>query len=228
MHLRDGTIAASLGQRDRAMIDKLTVVDHPLVRDKLGRLRDKATPMAEFRRLLREIALLLGCEATRGLALDEREIETPLARTRVEGLAPDSLVFVSILRAGNGLLRGMLDLYPEARVGLIGLQRDPETLEPSEYSFAVPPGLADSTVIVVDPMLATGHTAIAAVTRLKGAGARDLRFVSVVAAPEGLDAFGAAHGDVPLITAAVDEGLDAEGHIVPGIGDAGDRLHGTL
>ena len=209
------------------MIEAMTVVDDALVRDKLSRIRDKHTTTAEFRCLLREIALLLGREVTRDLPLHEVEIETPLTHIRALRFDVEPITFVSILRAGNGLLQGMLDLVPSAPVGLIGLQRDPETLEAQEYYFKVPATVPHNRVVTVDPMLATGHSAIAAIARLKDAGATDLRMVCVVAAPEGLRAFRAAHPDVPVIAAAVDQRLDAQGHIVPGIGDAGDRLYGT-
>ncbi len=209
------------------MTEPVTVVDHALVQDKLSRLRSKDTDTAEFRRLLRELARLLGYEVTRDLPLQKVEIETPLRRMAAAEIGAGQLVFVSILRAGNGLLGGMLDLAPAARVGLIGLRREPETLEAREYFFNVPPDLARSWVVIVDPMLATGHSATAALSRLKQAGARDIRLVCVVAAPEGLKTLRDAHPDVPVYVAAVDEGLDANGHIVPGIGDAGDRLYGT-
>jgi uracil phosphoribosyltransferase len=209
------------------MIENLTVVDHALVRDILSSIRSKDTTTAEFRRLLGEIGLLLGHEVTRDLPLHQVEVETPLAHIRAPRFDGQGLTVVSILRAGNGLLQGMLDLVPAAPVGLIGLQRDPDTLEAREYYFKVPATLLHSRVVTVDPMLATGHTAIAAIARLKKAGATDIRMVCVVAAPEGLHAFRAAHPDVPVIAAAVDEGLDTQGHIVPGIGDAGDRLYGT-
>lgn len=204
-----------------------TLVSHPLVQVKLARLRNKQTGTAEFRRLMREIAVPLAYEAIRDLPTQAREIETPLASAAGRFFDPGRLALISILRAGNGLLSGVLDLASDAPVGLIGLRRDPKTLEAREYYFNVPEGLAEARVLVLDPMLATGHSAIAALTRLKGAGAQDLRLVCVVAAPEGVRAFTAAHPDVPLFTAAVDERLDANGHIVPGLGDAGDRLFGT-
>ena len=190
-------------------------------------MRRRDTPTAKFRALLREIALLLGYEVTRDLALTEERIETPLEPMTAPVLAGKKLVLVSILRAGNGLLEGMLDLIPAARVGHIGLYRDPHTLMAIEYYFKVPENLDDREVIAVDPMLATAHSAIAAVHRLKEAGARSVRLVCVVAAPEGLEAFGRDHPDVPVYTAAVDERLDDHGYIRPGLGDAGDRLYGT-
>lgn len=203
------------------------VIDHPLVQHKLTLMRRSDTPTAKFRALLREIALLLGYEVTRDLALTEARIETPLEPMTAPVLAGKKLVLVSILRAGNGLLEGMLDLIPAARVGHIGLYRDPQTLMAVEYYFKVPEDLDDREVIAVDPMLATAHSAIAAVHRLKEAGARSIKLVCLVAAPEGLDAFDREHPDVPVYTAAVDERLDEHGYIRPGLGDAGDRLYGT-
>lgn len=205
----------------------VTVVDHPLVQHKLTLLRIKDTSTASFRRLTREIATLLCYEATRDLALEEVLIETPLAQIRAPMLTGKKLVFASILRAGTGLLDGMLDLVPAARVAHVGLYRDPQTLQAVEYYFKAPEDLAERLVIVVDPMLATGHSAIAAIDRLKERGAANLRFVCVLAAPEGLSSLQGHHPDVPVITAAIDEGLDEHGYIVPGLGDAGDRLFGT-
>ena len=206
---------------------KLLVLDHPLVRHKLTRLRQSSTSTAGFRRLTREISLLLAYEATRDLPLEEVEIETPLERTTGHLLSGKKLCFVSILRAGNGILDGMLDLVPAARVGHVGLYRDHATLEPVEYYLKLPDDMAGRLCIVVDPMLATGHSAIAAIDRLKTAGARQISFVCLLAAPEGIRRFHAAHPDVKLITAAVDRELDANGYIRPGLGDAGDRLFGT-
>ena len=210
----------------RAM-DGVTVVDHPLVQHKLTLMRDKNTPTAEFRRLLREISALLCYEVTSDLALEEVEVETPVAVTLQKRLVGKKLVFAPILRAGVGMLEGMLDVAPSARVAHIGLYRDPETLTAVEYYFKAPSDLADRTVIAVDPMLATANTAVAAVERLKEAGARELKLVCLVAAPEGVDRFRGEHPDVPVITASVDERLDKHGYIVPGLGDAGDRLFGT-
>ena len=206
---------------------EVRVIDHPLVQHKLTLMRRVDTPTAKFRALLREIALLLGYEVTRDLALTEEPIETPLESMTAPVLAGKKLVLVSILRAGNGLLEGMLDLMPAARVGHIGLYRDPVTLMAIEYYFKVPEDLDDREVIAVDPMLATAHSAIAAVHRLKEAGARSIKLVCLVAAPEGLEAFDREHPDVPVYTAAVDERLDEHGYIRPGLGDAGDRLYGT-
>ena len=205
----------------------VTVIDHPLVQHKLSLMRRKETDTARFRLLLREISLLLGYEVTRDLALESRTIETPLAAMRAPFLAGKKLVLISILRAGNGLLEGMLDLIPSARVGHVGLYRDPETLQAVEYYFKVPEDLSDRPVIALDPMLATANSAIAAVEKLKEANARRIKFLCLLAAPEGVEAFGAAHPDVPVYAAAVDERLNDHGYIVPGIGDAGDRLYGT-
>ena len=205
----------------------VTVIDHPLVQHKLSLMRRKETDTARFRLLLREISLLLGYEVTRDLALESRTIETPLAPMQAPFLAGKKLVLISILRAGNGLLEGMLDLIPSARVGHVGLYRDPETLQAVEYYFKVPEDLSDRPVIALDPMLATANSAIAAVEKLKEANARRIKFLCLLAAPEGVEAFGAAHPDVPVYAAAVDERLNDHGYIVPGIGDAGDRLYGT-
>ena len=208
-------------------MDNVTVVDHPLLQHKLSLMRRKETDTTQFRRLLRETALLLGCGVTRDLALEARKIETPLSEMQAPFLAGRKLALVSILRAGNGLLEGMLDLIPSARVGHVGLYRDAETLAAVEYYFKVPEDLDDRVVIVLDPMLATGNTAIAAVSRLKEANARHLKMLCLLAAPEGIAAFHAVHPDVAIFAAAVDERLNDHGYIVPGIGDAGDRLYGT-
>lgn len=205
----------------------VTVVDHPMVQHKLTIMRDKATSTASFRRLLREIAALLTYEATRDLELTTTTIETPLATMEAPTLAGKKLVFASILRAGNGLLEGMLDLVPAARVAHVGLYRDPETLQPVEYYFKAPEDLHERVVIAVDPMLATANSAIAAIQRLKERGAKDIRFVCLLAAPEGVERFRAAHPDVPVVTAAIDSHLNDHGYILPGLGDAGDRMYGT-
>ncbi|MDP6342459.1 MAG: uracil phosphoribosyltransferase [Alphaproteobacteria bacterium] len=209
------------------MAAKATVADHPLIQHKLTLLRRVETSTAEFRQLLREISLLLAFEATRDLDLEEVEIATPLETMRAPALAGKKLCLVSVLRAGNGLLEGMLDLIPSARVGHIGLYRDHDTLEAVEYYLKLPEDIGERLVIVVDPMLATGNSAAAAVHRLKEAGARRIKFVALVAAPEGIEAFGAAHPDVPILTAAIDRQLNDIGYILPGLGDAGDRLYGT-
>lgn len=206
---------------------KVTVVDHPLVQHKLTLMRRKETSSAEFRRLLQEISLLLAYEVTRDLKLTEVEVETPLETMMAPKLEGKKLVLISILRAGNGLLEGMLDLIPSARVGHIGLYRDPVTLQPVEYYFKVPDKLENRLVIVVDPMLATGNSAAAAIAQIKKAGATNLKFTCLLAAPEGIEALSSAHPDVPIFTAAVDERLNDHGYIMPGLGDAGDRIYGT-
>jgi uracil phosphoribosyltransferase len=203
------------------------VIDHPLVQHKLTIMRNKDTSTASFRRLLREISTLLCYEVTRDLALTEVEIETPLQPMTAPTLEGKKLVFASVLRAGNGLLEGMLDLVPAARVSHIGIYRDHETLQPVEYYFKAPADLSDRLTIVVDPMLATGNSSIAAVDKLKERGARDIRFVCLLAAPEGIKNFTDAHPDVPVFTAAIDSHLNEKGYIVPGLGDAGDRMYGT-
>jgi len=205
----------------------IQVVDHPLVQHKLTLMRRKEESTSGFRQLLREISLLLAYEVTRDLPTTMREIETPLGVMEAPVLAGKKLCFVSILRAGNGLLDGMLDLMPSARVGHIGLYRDPETLVAVEYYYKVPNDIGDRLVIVVDPMLATANSSMAAVHRLKQAGARHIKFVCLLAAPEGIKAFNDAHPDVELYTAAVDDHLNEHGYIVPGLGDAGDRIYGT-
>ena len=205
----------------------VTVADHPLIQHKLTLLRRKETSTAEFRQLLREISLLLAFEATRDLALKQIQIETPLEVMDAPALDGKKLCLVSILRAGNGLLEGMLDLIPAARVGHIGMYRDHDTLEAVEYYLKLPHSIGERQVIVVDPMLATGNSAAAAVTRLKEAGAKRIKFVALVAAPEGIQAFSTAHPDVAILTAAIDRQLSDIGYILPGLGDAGDRLYGT-
>ncbi len=205
----------------------VTVVDHPLVQHKLTQMRRKETQADSFRRYLREIAMLLAYEALRDLPLEKVEIETPLTRMKAPQLAGKRVCFVSILRAGNGLLDGMLEVLPSARVGHIGLYRDPKTLAAVEYYCKLPEDIAQREAIILDPMLATGHSAAAAVTRTKELGARAVRYVCLLAAPEGVSEMNAAHPDVPVITAAVDSHLNDHGYIVPGLGDAGDRLYGT-
>ncbi len=206
---------------------RLIVIDHPLIQHKLTLMRRADTPSSEFRQLLREISHLLAYEVTRDLSLEDVEIETPLERMRSPKLRGKKLCFVSILRAGNGLLEGMLDLVPNARVGHVGLYRDPETLQPVQYYFKVPDSLSERDVIVVDPMLATGNSAAAAIALLKEAGAERVRFVCLLAAPEGADVLAEAHPDVPAYTAALDRELNDHGYILPGLGDAGDRIYGT-
>lgn len=208
-------------------MNSVTVIQHPLVQHKLTIMRDKHTSTAGFRQLLREIATLLCYEVTRDLELTTTTIETPLAEMKAPTLAGKKLVFASVLRAGNGLLEGMLDLVPAARVAHIGLYRDPKTLTAVEYYFKAPDDLDERLTIVVDPMLATANSAIAAVDRLKERGAKDIRFVCLLAAPEGVDKFHSAHPDVPIFTASIDKHLNDKGYIVPGLGDAGDRMYGT-
>jgi uracil phosphoribosyltransferase len=205
----------------------VTVVDHPLVQHKLTLMRDKSRSTKGFRQLLNEIGMLLAYEVTRDLPLEAVEIETPLTPMTAPQIAGKKLVLAPILRAGVGFLDGMLDLMPSARVAHVGLYRDPETLNAIEYYFKAPSDLSDRTVLVLDPMLATANTAVAAVDRLKERGARDLRFVCLLAAPEGIEKFRGAHPDVPIWTAAVDDHLNDHGYIVPGLGDAGDRMYGT-
>jgi uracil phosphoribosyltransferase len=210
-----------------ATAPNLTVVDHPLVQHKLTLMRDKNTPSAIFRKLLREISLLLGYEVLRDLPMSKISIETPLAAMEAPILLGKKVVFVSILRAGNGLLDGLTDLVPSARIGHIGLYRDPETLQPVEYYFKVPTDIAERPVVLVDPMLATGNSIVAAIRRVKDQGARDLKLVTLLAAPEGIDHLTRTHPDVHIFTAAIDSHLNSHGYIVPGLGDAGDRMFGT-
>ena len=205
----------------------VTIVDHPLILHKLTLMRRKETPTSLFRQLVNEIAMLLGYEVTRDLELTGREIETPLEKMESPVLAGKKLCFVSILRAGNGLLDGMLRLMPSARVGHVGLYRDPTTLVAVEYYYKVPQDIGERLTIAVDPMLATANSAIAAVDRLKQGGATRLKFVCLLASPEGVEAFNKAHPDVPIFTAAVDRELNDHGYILPGLGDAGDRIYGT-
>jgi uracil phosphoribosyltransferase len=205
----------------------LAEVKHPLVQHKLTLMRRKETPVAEFRRLAREIAMLLAYEVTRDLPTTTERIETPLMPMDAPVLAGKKLCVVSILRAGNGLLDGFLDLIPSARVGHIGLYRDPRTLVPVEYYLKVPHDVAERPVVVLDPMLATGNSAAAACQRLKDHGCRDIRLVCLLAAPEGLKVMAEAHPEIPIFTAAVDEKLNDHAYILPGLGDAGDRLFGT-
>ncbi len=205
----------------------ITIVDHPLVQHKLTLLRDRETSTAKFRQVAREISLLMGYEVLRELPMEQVSIETPLEPMEAPRLAGKKLCFVPILRAGNGILEGMLDLVPAARVGHVGLYREPRTLVPVEYYLKLPDDIAERLVIVVDPMLATGHSACAAIARLKQAGVTQLRFVCLLAAPEGIAALSSEHPDVQVFTAAIDRELDAHSYIRPGLGDAGDRLYGT-
>jgi len=205
----------------------VTVVDHPLVQHKLSIMRDKKTSTRSFRQLLREISLLLCYEVTRDLDLTTKTIDTPIQEMEAPMLKGKKLVFASILRAGNGLLEGMLDLVPSARVAHVGLYRDHDTLEAVEYYYKAPGDMADRLVIAVDPMLATANSATAAIDKLKQSGAKNIRFLCLLAAPEGIAAFNERHPDVPVYTAAIDEKLNEKGYIVPGLGDAGDRMYGT-
>lgn len=203
------------------------VVDHPLVQHKLTLLRDRARSTKGFRQILNEIGMLLAYEVTRDLPLESVTIETPIQAMQAPQIAGKKLVLAPILRAGTGFLDGMLSLMPSARVAHIGLYRDPESLEAVEYYFKAPSDLADRTVLVLDPMLATGNSAVAAITLLKARGAQDLRFVCLLAAPEGIGHLRASHPDIPIWTAAIDSHLNDHGYIVPGLGDAGDRMYGT-
>ena len=209
------------------MTDNLTIVTHPLVQHKLSLMRDKSAPTPLFRQLLREISQLLAYEITRELALKTKRIDTPLEPTHAPVLDGKKLALVSILRAGNGLLDGILELIPGARVGFVGLYRDEETLKPVQYYFKVPDALEDRLVIAVDPMLATGNSSVAAIDLLKGSGAQNIRFMCLLAAPEGVKRMQEAHPDVQIVTAALDSHLNENGYIVPGLGDAGDRMFGT-
>ena len=209
------------------MAATVTIITHPLVQHKLTLLRKAETSAAVFRALLREISMLLAYEVTRDMSLTLVRIRTPLAVMQAPVLAGKKLVLVSIMRAGNGILDGMLELIPSARVGHIGLYRDPQTHVAIEYYFKVSDDIAERDVLVVDPMLATGNSAVAALHRLKDAGAKSLKFVCLLAAPEGIAQLQEQHQDVPIYTAAIDERLDAHGYILPGLGDAGDRLFGT-
>jgi uracil phosphoribosyltransferase len=204
-----------------------TVINHPLVQHKLTIMRMEETPSAEFRRLLREISMLLAYEVTRDLPLTMIDIKTPLMPMKAPVIDGKKITIVSILRAGNGILDGMLELIPSARVGHIGLYRDPETLTPVEYYFKMPPDISQRDIIVVDPMLATGNSAAAAISRIKSVSPLSIKFVCLIASPEGLEIFADAHPDVHVYTAAIDEKLNEHGYIVPGLGDAGDRIYGT-
>lgn len=209
------------------MRDHLNVVTHPLVQHKLTLMRQKETPTAVFRQLLREISQLLAYEVTRELPMTTKTIETPLTEMEAPTLAGKKLALVSILRAGNGLLDGVLELIPSARVGFVGLYRDEATLKPVQYYFKVPTEMKDRLVIAVDPMLATGNSSAAAIDLLKSSGATNIRFLCLLAAPEGVKRMKEAHPDVPIVTAALDDRLNEKGYIMPGLGDAGDRMFGT-
>jgi uracil phosphoribosyltransferase len=202
-------------------------VTHPLVQHKLGLLRDAATPTQMFRQLVNEVTLLLTYEATKDLATEDVEIATPLERTGVQRISGKKVAVCPILRAGVGMLDGVLSLIPGARVGFIGLYRNEETLEPVEYYVKLPADVADRDVIILDPMLATGNSTAAAVATVKAAGAQSVRLIAIIAAPEGIDRLHGEHADVAIVVAAIDRGLNEKGYILPGLGDAGDRLYGT-
>ena len=207
--------------------DRLNIVTHPLIQHKLTEMRRKDTPTNHFRQLLREISLLLAYEVTRELPLSNVKIESPLMETEAPSLDGKKLALVSILRAGNGLLDGVLDLIPSARVGFVGLYRDEKTLKPIQYYYKVPGSLSERLVIVVDPMLATGNSASAAIDLLKKTGAKHIKFLCLLAAPEGVQTLQKNHADVEITTAALDVKLNDIGYILPGLGDAGDRMYGT-
>jgi uracil phosphoribosyltransferase len=209
------------------MNPKVTVIDHPMVQHKLTLLRQKERSTNSFRTLLSEISMLLAYEVTRDLPLVYQEIETPLAKMRAPLIDGKKVVLVNILRAGTGMVEGMLRILPSSRVGQIGLYRDPETLGAIEYYFKLPGEMTDRDVILVDPMLATGNSAVAAVERVKTSSPRSIKFVCLLASPEGLANLHESHPEVPVFTAAIDERLDDHGYIIPGLGDAGDRLFGT-
>lgn len=207
--------------------DTLTVLEHPLIQHKLSYLRSRATPKKQFRELVDEIAALMAYEATRDLPLEEVSVQTPLERTTCRRIRGKKLVLVPILRAGLGMVEGIVRLVPNARVGHVGLYRDEERLEPVEYYFKIPGSPASREFLVLDPMLATGGSAVAAVGLLKEEGAKNIRFLCLVAAPEGVSALHEVHPDVPIFAAAIDRELNERGYILPGLGDAGDRLFGT-
>ena len=208
-------------------MSKVHVFDHPLIQHKLSVLRDKNTSVKEFREIISEISMLMCYEATRDLPVEEIQVETPVDTATCYQIAGKKLAIVPILRAGLGMVDGMVTLMPNVKVGHIGLFRDPETLEPVKYYFKMPQDISERDVIVVDPMLATGGSAVAAVTFLKEAGARHIKLMDIIAAPEGVDAMQKAHPDVDIYVAALDDHLNDHGYIVPGLGDAGDRIFGT-
>ena len=209
------------------MSKHITIINHPLVQHKLSLMRRKETPSATFRQLLWETSMLLAYEVTRDLPLTTISLDTPLCRMQAPVIEGKKLALVSILRAGNGLLDGLLEVIPAARVGFVGLYRDEDTLEPVEYYLKVPAQLDQRLVIAVDPMLATGNSSVTAIERLKQEGANDLRMLCLLAAPEGVARMKEAHPDVPIFTGSLDEKLNEYGYIVPGLGDAGDRMFGT-
>ena len=207
--------------------ERVVEVTHPLVQHKLGLLRDVSTPTQMFRQLVNELTLLLTYEATKGLATEEVEISTPLERMSVQKISGKKVAVCPILRAGVGMLDGVLSLIPGARVGFIGLYRNEDTLEPVEYYVKLPADISDRDVILLDPMLATGNSTAAAVATVKAAGAQSVRLIAIIAAPEGIDRLHGEHPDVAIVVAAIDRGLNEKGYILPGLGDAGDRLYGT-
>jgi uracil phosphoribosyltransferase len=207
--------------------ENVVVVDHPLVQHKLGLLRDKSTPTQVFRQLVDELTLLLTYEATKDMATEESEIETPLERTTVQRISGKKVAVCPILRAGVGMLDGVLALISGARVGFIGLYRNEDTLEPVEYYVKLPQDIAERDVLILDPMLATGNSTAAAVATVKRAGAQSIRLIAIIAAPEGIERLQSEHPDVAIVVAGIDRELNERGYIVPGLGDAGDRLYGT-
>lgn len=209
-------------------MSKTVIMDHPLIQHKIGIIRKKETSSKEFRELVNEIAMLMGFEAFRELPLQEHEIETPICRTRVKRLEGKKMAVVPILRAGLGMVQGLLNIMPAAKVGHIGLYRDPKTLEPVEYYCKLPADISSREVFVTDPMLATGGSASAAISMLKDKGAKKIHFMCIVAAPQGVEKLQREHPDVDLFIGALDQGLNDHGYIVPGLGDAGDRIFGTL
>lgn len=208
-------------------LNQVIVIKHPLIQHKLTIMRKKDTSTVKFRTLMHEVSMLLAYEVTRDLEIEYEEIETPIATMMSPVLKGKKIIFVSILRAGNGLLDGMLQLVPTARIGHIGLYRDPKTLEPVEYYFKMPEDTKGREVIVVDPMLATGNSAVAAVREIKAMNPKSIKFLCLLSSPEGIASFQNEHPDVPIFTGAIDKKLNEKGYIVPGLGDAGDRLYGT-
>lgn len=206
---------------------KVVVLDHPLIKHKLTFIRDKNTGSKEFKELVKEVSMLMAYEVTRDLPLEEIEIETPISKTKAEVISGKKLGLIPILRAGLGMVEGMLNLLPAAKVGHIGLYRDPETLKPVEYYCKLPNDIEERDLIVLDPMLATGGSAVAAIQFLKEKGASHIKLMNLIAAPEGIDAVTKAHPDIEIYVAGVDEKLDENAYIIPGLGDAGDRLFGT-
>jgi uracil phosphoribosyltransferase len=208
-------------------MSEVHVIDHPLVQHKLSIMRKKDTSTRSFRLLLQELSMLMAYEVTRDMPLTYQEIETPIKAMNSPFIDGKKIVVISVLRAGNGILDGMLQILPSARVGHVGLYRDPKTLEAVEYYFKVPSEMSDRAAIVVDPMLATGNSAVAAVEKIKETNPASIKFVCLLAAPEGIECFQKAHPDVPIYTASIDSHLNEKGYIVPGLGDAGDRIYGT-